>query len=49
MADTDLTGATTEVQVDNTAEDSKKKVIKYVLIALIAIGAYFLAKKYIFK
>jgi len=50
MADTGLTGATTEVEVDNTAaNDSKKKIIKYVVIALIVIGAWFVVKKYILK
>lgn len=50
MADETTTGAATEVQVSNdTKADTKKKIIKYVLIALILVGAFFLVKKYILK
>ena len=53
MADTTTTGATTEVAVDSAAlaakEAKRKQIIKYVVIALVLVGAFFLAKKYIFK
>jgi hypothetical protein len=52
MADTGVSGATTEVTVDNEAlatADNRKKIIKYVIIALVLVGAYFLVRKYILK
>jgi hypothetical protein len=53
MADETTTGAKTDVTVDNSAvtakETQRKKMIKYVVIALVLVGAFFLAKKYIFK
>lgn len=52
MADTTVSGATSEVVVDNEAlnkADNRKKIIKYVLIALVLVGAYFLVRKYILK
>ena len=50
MADTTLTGAETDVTVDNAAKAARqKKIIKYVLIALALVGGFFLVKKYILK
>jgi hypothetical protein len=50
MADETLTGAATEVTVTKAdAEDTKKKIIKYVIIVLVIIGAFFLVKKFILK
>jgi hypothetical protein len=50
MADETLTGAATEVTVTpKDTEDTKKKIIKYVLIVLVVVGAIFLIKKYVLK
>jgi hypothetical protein len=53
MADTDLTGATKEIQVDTQAavekDERKKKIIKYLIIALVLVGGFFLVKKFILK
>lgn len=50
MADETTTGAATEVQISNDAKaDTKKKIIKYVIIALVIIGVFFLVKKFIIK
>jgi len=49
MADTTLTGATTELEVDTKKTETRKTIIKYVLIALAIIGAYILVKKFILK
>ncbi len=39
----------TEAVNAQKAVDNKKKIIKYVIIALVAVGAFFLIKKYILK
>lgn len=50
MADQQLTGAEKVVVVDTAATaDNKKKIIKYVIIALVAVGVFFLVKKFILK
>jgi hypothetical protein len=51
MADTTLTGATTDVSVDTAAakEAQRKKIIKWVIIVAAAIGVFFLVKKYVLK
>lgn len=53
MADTDLTGATQEVQVDmasaTDAVDKKKKIIKIVVIVVVLVAAFWLVKKFILK
>jgi len=50
MADTEVTGAekTITIDADATAEN-RKKIIRWVLIALVLVGAFFLVKKYILK
>ena len=51
MADTDTTGATTPVSVDTaaTAATQKKTIIKWVVIVLVALGVFFLVKKFVLK
>ena len=53
MADTTLTGAEKEVTVNTdaaiNAEERKKKLIKYALIAIAAVGIFFLFKKFVLK
>ena len=49
MADQTLTGAQTEVTLDTTSADKKKKIIKYVLIAVGLVAAFWLVKKYLLK
>jgi hypothetical protein len=48
MADTTLTGATKEIEVV-PATDTKKKIIKWVLIAVAVLAAFWLVKKYLLK
>ena len=47
MADTTLTGATKEIEV--IPADNKKKIIKWVLIAVAVLAAAWLVKKYLLK
>jgi|APFre7841882654_1041346.scaffolds.fasta_scaffold123247_3 hypothetical protein len=50
MADTGLTGATTDVTVDTAAlakEKTKKTIIKVVVIAAALLAAYWIYKKFI--
>ena len=56
MADTDTTGATTPVSVDTAATAAataaaaqKKTIIKWVVIVLVALGVFFLVKKFVLK
>jgi hypothetical protein len=49
MADTDITGAETTVAINSDVADNRKKIIRWVLIALVLVGAFFLVKKYILK
>ena len=52
MADETMTGATTEVQVDNTKvaadkEKMKKTIIKVVIVVVVIIAAIWLYKRFI--
>lgn len=53
MADTTTTGAEREVLVNTDAalakDERKKKIIKFVIIALVLVGGFFLVKKFILK
>lgn len=49
MADTTITGAETDVTINNAAEDKKKKIIKIAVTVLIVAALAWVVWKYILK
>ena len=49
MADTTITGAETDVTINNAAEDKKKKIIKIAVTILIVAALACVVWKYILK